>query len=389
MTVIPGFAILCGLGALQDTVVNFGAKHKDKRLLRRILSVGFVLSLLLTAVVAALSQFVPSMFPAPSYAFVLLSLPLLPLFVLYSYYYSVFQSFKRFGFLTKLVLFDNIANFVLVVAFLFGFGWGAASVILARLIVYVLDLLLFAFFERRLAYADTAQWSAKEVRDYAGKSLLVEIPKQFPGQAVNWLLAAFVPAVVLGLYYFAQKIVTGAIDNLTVAIRETVYAYTNENYKEKTVVQTMVTRSIRICLLASLALFALVAIGTYPVLYLLFPAYLDATPFVILFALASVINVITIASTYLRTLNFMEDTFKITAIYAVSLLVLAVVLIPRWGVYGLILAELASGLLQHFTYRHYLAKRGFRLSMWPRREDLSDMVGFVRFVTKRSVKKKD
>jgi hypothetical protein len=62
------------------------------------------------------------MFPAPSYAFVLLSLPLLPLFVLYSYYYSVFQSFKRFGFLTKLVLFDNIANFVLVVAFLFGFG---------------------------------------------------------------------------------------------------------------------------------------------------------------------------------------------------------------------------------------------------------------------------
>lgn len=388
LTVIPGIGILFGLSALQDVIVNFGAKYRDKKLLNRLLIISFLSSLVLSLGIIALAFVLPSFFPDTGLLLVLTAVPALPLFVLYTFYYSVFQAFKKFGFLTKLVLFDNIINFVLVLIFLYPFHAGPVSVIWARLLTYVLDVILFMVFERRLVYAKSGDWDAKEIWDYSKFSFVNELPKQLPKQAVNWLLGAFAPAKLLGEYYFAKKIVSGGIDNVYAAIRETVYAYTNQHFKEKKLVKLMVSKSARICFLITGLFTIVLSFLVVPFLFIFFPSYQGSAPLVVLFSLASVMNTITITSTFFRTFNRMNEVVSLTILYSACLFLTSLLLIPTFGVYGLVLAELLSALYQYYLYSAMLARNGFKFSIVPEPSDLDDLREFFGFALRKLTKSK-
>ncbi len=369
MTVVPGFALLFGIGAVQDVVVNFGSRYKDKKFLSNILTLSLAGALVLSAVIAAIGYYFPAFFANPPLGMFLLSIPLLALFVTYSFYYSLFQAFKRFGFLIKLVLLDSAANLCLAVVMYYVFGWGTYAVLAARALAYVVDIAYFLYCARSLEYSPSAKADSRELVDYSVKIFQNEIPKQLPGQLLNWLLGAYAPAKALGEYFFAQRIVSGAIDNIYSAIRETIYPYAGEKFKDPQAVKSLVTKSVRTGYLVHAIAFIALCVLIFPLTYFFFPAYEGSAPMAVLLAAASLLATITLSVNFLRVSGNIADSVHITLWYGACLVLLSIILVPMYGVYGAIIARLAGGAIQIGLYKHYLAKRDFKFSSLPTSQD--------------------
>ncbi|GEM_PF-6975442 len=369
MTVVPGFALLLGIGAVQDIVVNFGSRYKDEKLLGNIFALSLAGSLALSAVIAAIGYYFPAIFANPPIEMFLLSIPLLALFVAYSFYYALFQAFKRFGFLIKLVLLDSAANLCLAVVMYYVLGWGAYAVLLARALAYIVDIAYFLHSARSLEYSSSAGVDSKELMGYSVKIFQNEIPKQLPGQLLNWLLGAYAPAKALGEYFFAQRIVSGAIDNIYSAIRETIYPYAGEKFKDPQAVKSLVAKSVRTGYLVHTIAFIALCVLVFPLTYFFFPAYEGSAPMAVLLAAASLLATITLSVNFLRVSGNIGDSVRITLWYGACLALLSIVLVPMYGVYGAIIARLAGGAIQIGLYKHYLAKRDFKFSSLPTAQD--------------------
>ncbi len=373
MTVVPGFALLFGIGAVQDIVVNFGSRYKDRRLLGKIFSLTIAGSLVLSAAIAAIGHYFPAFFANPAPAMFLLSIPLLTLFAAYSLYYSLFQAFKRFGFLIRLVLLDSAANLALAVVMYYALGWGAYAVLLARALAYLIDIAYFLHSSRSLEYSGPVQRDGKEVADYSLKIFQNEIPKQLPGQLLNWLLGAYAPTKALGEYFFAQRVVAGAIDNIYSAIRETIYPYAGEKFRDLAAVKSLVAKSVRTGYLVHAAAFIALSAVIFPLTHFFFPAYGSSAPMVVLLGAASLLATITLSVNFLRVSGNIGDSVRITLWYGACLALLSIILVPLYGVYGAIIARLAGAAVQIALYKHYLARRDFMFSSIPGAQDAREL----------------
>ncbi|HIH32994.1 MAG TPA: oligosaccharide flippase family protein, partial [Candidatus Diapherotrites archaeon] len=272
---VTGLAGALGFNFLIGTVSNYFPKGKPKRLFKLllygILGLSFLtfLALLISAIpiLAFLGKSGVSLFQLTS-----ILILLAPSFTLFT---ALFQGFKRFGSVLKVVGAESILNLAFAVVAVLFLNLDVYGVIYAKIASLIIAVALFAFLSKKLVFSKKPI-DRKDLKRYLITFAPFSLVRGWEGQALTVLIGLFVGNFQLGLYYMAQKLASIAIATPINSLRDVLLPYSLEKSSDLKVIGNYASLNVKLALVVSILLsIALLALG-WPVLYLLFPKFIEA-----------------------------------------------------------------------------------------------------------------
>jgi O-antigen/teichoic acid export membrane protein len=288
----------------------------------------------------------------------------------YSLATGLFQGFKRFGSVLKVVSIESILNLIFACIAIFYLGFDFYGVLYAKIASLSSALLVFLVFYRKLSFSKALiDW--KDLKRYIVTAFPLSISRGWEDQSLTILLGLFIGNLPLGIYYMANKIASLAIVTPITSLRDVLLPYSLEKSQDLKVIGNYASLSVKLALTISILLSIILLIVGMPVLSLFFPAYVESYWLFPLFALSFIISSLTILHVVYTSVNRLEFALISSIASVIAMIVSGLAFMPSYGIYGAVIAQIISSFVGMFLLYFFLKKIGIQVQIIPRLHDLA------------------
>lgn len=371
-----------GVYFLQGILGVFIPKRKSKYLFLKILKYQFYLGVIFFLCVFIFSDKIALFLNKEEFLFLKYCSFLFLIQPLYDVLVLLFKGFKMFGKVLKVESLTSFVNLFLAFVFVIMFSYGIYGVIYARIISYIVGVLIFVYYSRGLHFRDEI-FNLSEVRVYSYSFFLIIIFKGISGFFFTLFVGFFISSAVLGLFYLAQKVANYVLSSFHASISEVMMPYVVEDYTNKSFLNKSISYSLKLSLILSAFSVVLLIIFAKSVLTLFWPSYVQAYYIIVFYSIAASLGSFGVLNTAYMSQNRMD---LLARIYFFDLLVTAIssiLLMPAYTVYGAIITQILNGLTHIFFSVYYLKRLGLNVDLIVRMDDLKYFLRLIGSLCRR------
>ena len=366
---ILGFIGISGIAFLGGLIVVFMPKWKSRVLFIYSLFFVSIISFVLFLLLFVFSENIVAYLGRSNYELFRLASFLLLIMPFTFYYTQVFKSFKMFGKELKFNAIVAILNLSVAFLLVVVLNFGVFGVVYAMLFANIAGLVFLFLQSGQLKFIDGSI-------DFAAlkKYGVFGVPAAFLRRGSEMILLIFmglfiVDNAALGMYYVALKIASIMILTPVNSVTDVLLPYVSAVSKDKRRLSRYVSLNIKFSLIVTCVLSLLVVILSKSVLLLLFPAYVGAYPFILLLSVLFIVSSLNPLNNLFMSLNRMDIHMNARVGGLVCVVFFGLVLMPEFGVFGLIVTQIFSMLANKLILLSSLKSLGLRVAIIPRKRD--------------------
>jgi len=371
-----------GIYFLQSLYNLFIPRSRSKFFFMKVLRWQYCLAIMFFVFVFVFSQDIALFLNKEEFLFLRYAAFLLLLLPLHDSFMFLFKGFKCFGKVLKAEVVVSSLNLGLAFLLVVLLSFGIYGVIYARVISLVVGIFIFACFFRKLRFWNYVV-SMVEVKKYSCGAFMVNLFRGLSMFSFTVFLGMFLSTTMLGMFYIAQKLVGYAVSSLQSSIAEAIIPFVAEDYKDKAFLNRYLSYSVKLSFIISLFSVIVLLLGGKLLLAILLPKYLPAYYIIVLYALVASLGSFTVLNSAYMSQNRMDLLARVYFVGAVVTLVLSLLMIPVYGVYGAIFTLGISGVVQIVLSFYYLEKLGLSVDFIIRADDVRYFFGLIKIGYRR------
>lgn len=377
MALISGLVGAVGFNFLISTLSNFFPKTKSKKLFKLVLGITVFLSVASFLVLLIFAQQILSMLGKDNLLLMQLSSALILLLPLYSLATALFQGFKRFGSVLKVVAIESIINLIFAVLAVIYLGFDFYGVLFAKLISLVIALIVFLIYYRKLVFS-RIPIDKKDLARYISTAFPFSLVRGWEEQAFTIMLGLFISNISLGFYYMAQKLASIAISTPINSLSNVLLPYSLEKSKDIKTLSNYASINIKLALILSIFLSIILLIIGWPFLLILFPEYLASYWLLPFLCVTFILSSLTILHNVYTAVNRLEFPAIAGVFSIIATIVSGWFLMPAYGIYGAVTTQIIMAVVYMFLLWKFLEKVNARVEIIPRMHDLTYFYSLFR-----------
>lgn len=287
----------------------------------------------------------------------------------YTLFYTwIFRSFKFFGKELKFNLIVGLINLVCAFVLVVILDYGAFGVVYALILSNIVGFAFLFLCSRRLKYLNKSIVFS-EIKRYS----IYGIPATFLNRIDNQILMVFMGLFIidndLGMYYIALKIVSNVLSIPVASLTEVILPYLSESSNDRRKVARYFSYNIKLSLIITSILSFIILVFSKPLLLFLFPGYIGSYPLMLMLIVLFLFYSLDPLNSLFMSLNRMDVIVRSKFCGLIGTLIFGLLLMPYFGVYGLIMAQILNALVTRGILVYSLKSLGLEVEIIPRRRD--------------------
>ena len=365
---ILGFIGLSGIAFLGGLIVVFMPRWKSRVLFMYSLFLISIISFVLFLFLFIFSENIVAYLGRSNYELFRLASFLLLIMPFTLYYTQVFKSFKMFGKELKFNAIVAILNLSVAFLLVVVFDFGVFGVVYAMLFANISGLAFLFLQSRQLKFVDSPIDFAV-LKRYSVFGVPAAFLRRVSDQTLLVFMGIFIADNALGMYYIALKITSIVVSTPANTLTDVLLPYVSAASKDKRKLSRYISLNIKFSLVVTCVLSVLVVVLSKSVLLLFFPAYVGAYHFIVLLSVLFVVSSLNPLSNLFLSLNRMDIHMNARVGGLVCVVFFGLVLMPEFGVFGLIATQIFSMLANKLILLSSLKSLGMSVEIIPRKRD--------------------
>jgi len=369
VALVIGFSKLFGSNLLNEIIMNFTAQTNSKKIFNRLFTAQYVLAFLVFTGLIFFGQAFIMGIEGSNFGIFIMVILLLFLNPLSTTFFALNREVRKFKNIFVAVLFENLISLVGIIIFIYFFGMGIEGAFYAKYASLIFSGLIYIYYFRKIKFTNN-KVDKKAIANYGFFGAIGEFLKQALSQFELIAIGIFISPAALGIYYIAEKISNIVLNAPTTAISDVLFPVNSSNFKDKKKIE----KYSSICMKGSLILTILISIAllllSFPVLAIFFPAYIAAATFIPYIIVREYVKTFSSIKTILNSINKVNHRTVQRVITVVIGITLLILLIPPYGIIGLIIAqtitEFIAITLAYIILRKY---NNIKVSLIPQKKD--------------------
>jgi len=392
IALVLGFSKLFGSNLLNEIIMNFTAQTDSKKLFRRLFSLQYLLAIIIfSGLILFANEFITTI-EGSDFGIFLMVLLILFLNPLSTSFFALNRGLRKFKNIFVAVLFENFIIMAGVILFVSFLGMGLQGAFYAKYLSLIFSGLIYIFYFRKTKFSNKPI-NKKAITSYGVFGALGEFLKQALSQAELIIMGIFISPVALGTYYIAEKISMIVLNSPATAISDVLFPVNSSNYKNKKKIEKYSSMCIKGTIIIVVILSVALLLLAHPVLTIFFPTYIAAAgliPFIILREYMKTLGPINSILNSINKINQRTTERIITVTIGIVLLLL---LVPAFGVIGLIIAQTINSFIA-YTIAYFILRKynNIKLDLIPKKKDIiffyKEGKKIILTITKNIIRKK-
>ncbi len=347
----------------------FMPKWKSRKFFGYILYVVLVLSGILFVSVILFSKDISVFLGKGNNALLQITSILLLIMPFILIYTALFRSFKLFGKELKFNSIVAVLNLLFAFSLVVVLNYGVFGVVYAMALANLVGLVFLFFHSRHLKYINTSiDFSALKM--YSKFGIPATVLHRIDGQVLLIFMGLFVANNELGMYYIAFKIASIMLSMPVASLTEVLLPYLSESSTDKRKMSRYVSLNIKFTLILTIILSFFIIACSKPFLALFFPKYVNAYSLIVLFIPLFIVSSLSPITNLFLSLNRMDVIAKSHFGGLMCTVVFGLILMPYFGVFGLILTQTLDVLVSRGILVYYLKSVDLKVDIVPKRRDI-------------------
>lgn len=363
-----GLIGIFGINFFSGLLSVFMPKWKSKAFLKYVLCVVFALSIVLFASLFLFSGQISLFLGKSNFELLQITSILLLIMPFVLVYSALFRSFKMFGKELKFNLVVAVFNLMVAFFFVIVFGYGVFGVVYAMAVSNVIGLVFLILWSRRLKYQNKSI-DVAAIKTYCKFGVPATFLRRIDTQIFLVFMGLFIADNELGMYYIAIKITSIALSIPINTLTEVLLPYVSELQVSKNRISRYVSLNVKFSLILMVIVSIFIILFSKLFLSLFFSRYVEAYPYILLFTIFFVLSSLNPLANLYLSLNRMDVIAKSFFGGLMSTIVFGLVLIPIFGVFGLIITQIMNVLVSRGIFVYSLKSVGFDVGIVPKRDD--------------------
>jgi O-antigen/teichoic acid export membrane protein len=380
---VIGFLNLFGANLLNEILTNFIAQTGSKKLFKIIMLAEYVLTTIIFLGILIFGNGFITGLDGSNYLILGLAAVLVFFNPLTTTFMCLNKGIGKFDRIFVATTAENFVNLVFIIIFIWGFNMGLPGAFFSKYISLLASGLIYMFYLRKTVFKNKPI-QKKEIKRYGMFGAIGEVLKRALSQFELIMIGIFISPAILGLYYVAEKIASIALGAPSGAFSDVLFPLNSANYKDKKKITKYSSLSVKVSFLIVFIFSIILSILAYPVLLVLFPAYVSALVFLPFLIILHYVKSFGAIKLILNSINKTDQrTLQrgLTVAFGATMLI---ILIPTYQVVGLIVANILMEIFA-ITIAYILLRKynGIKISLVPRKADLIYFFGETRKVVTR------
>ncbi len=373
---------VCGIYFLQGILSVFIPKRKSKPFFLKVLKWQYCLAVILFLFVFVFAENIAMFLHKDEFLFLRYAAFLFLLLPLHDSLVFLFKGFKFFGKVLKVESIVSFLNLGLAFVFIVLLSCGIYGVIYARVVSYIVGILLLLLFFGCLRFR-SGLFDMREVKSYSRGFFMVVLFKSASAFSFTLFVGMFLSSAMLGMFYLAQRITSYAVSSFQGSIAEVLLPFVVEDYKDKAFLNRYLSYSIKLSILLSLFSLVLLVLVGRPLLVILWPDYVWAYYLVIFYCVAASFKSFSVLNSAYMSQNRTDLLARVYLIDLVMTVIFSLIFMPVYGVYGAVATIMLIGIVHVFVSLHYLKRLGLNVDFVIRMNDIQFFFGLFRMLCGR------
>ncbi|MBT4192078.1 MAG: DUF616 domain-containing protein [Candidatus Diapherotrites archaeon] len=375
---------LFGVSMLQSIISAFMPKWKSKNVFIKSVKYQYLIVIPVVIAITIFSEPISVFLGKGPFELLQLAAVLQLIMPIHMSYLFLFRSFKMFGKTFKIESVMQASVLVFAILFVIIFGFGMYGVIYAQMVSAIVCILMSTYYFRSVPFKNTFI-DKTELIKYGKFGYPTSLVRHGYNQLIIILMGIFISPLWLGYYYLIEKISGAFIGKSTSTITDVLFPYLVEKHSNKKVLGDFVSLGIKTNALISAIFGGVLLIITQPLLQIFLPDFVDAYVLLPLYVLVSILGAAGFMEHLFVSLNKMKILLKIKAISAVSTSITAIILLPWFGVWGLLFSMIIYQIIFFCIAFYYTKRIGVHVSIIPNRKDLKYAKTIIAILKKSSI----
>ena len=389
---VVGFLNLFGSNLLNEIVTNFTAQSGSKKLFKTILGLQYVLVILVFLGLYFFGEgFLTGLEGSTNYIF-LLALVTLFLTPISTTMLALNKGIGKFDRIFVVSIFEHLVNLVFILLFVWYMELGIVGAFYSKFVSLAFSGLIYLAYLRKTHFANKPI-EKKVVAKYGFFGALGEFLKQGLNQFEFIIIGIFISPAALGVYYIATKISNIVLGAPSSAFSDVLFPLNSSNFKDKKKIERYSSLSIKGTFITVLIFSILLMLIAYPVLAVLFPAYLTAVTLIPLIVIRQLVRSVGAVKLVLNSINKTgQRTIQRILVVPFGAVIL-ILLVPSYGINGLIITQIIIELFAiSIAYILLWKYNNIKIDLVLRRRDIDyfykstkELCGFVKEIFTKKV----
>ncbi|MCD6434124.1 MAG: oligosaccharide flippase family protein [Candidatus Diapherotrites archaeon] len=384
--------MIFGIAFLQNMLSVFLPKWKNLKLIKTIAKIEFAIAVPVLLAIAVFSPQINTMLNKQSPLILSFASLHMLLMIAFTTTTVILRSLKLFGKNLKMETTMQFFNLLATSTLIFVFGLQALAVVFGQMIAVAIAIALFFRWwpniekNLKISKKELNRKNIEELKRYAVSGLPASIVKRTYQFLYTLLFGLFVPTVMLGYYYLAEKIFSVMVSKTATSLGDVVMPFTMEERKKENLAKIL-SLTIKVNFLISLVGSVAVALIMPILLFFFFPSYYNAITLVPFLAAISITRSFIVANQGFASLNEMEKQLKVNLISLTTALIFGVLFAPRFNIYALLVMPIIASTVNAVVSKYYFRKLGIDIEYIPRKQDIIFFLDKISELLKSSLKR--
>lgn len=385
ITLTASIQNLFAINFIEALIFVFVSKYKSKQIFSVLIKYQTIINLVLVIILFLFAEDIVR-FVNQQNVFLFKSALLLLVFMpIYMSLLALCRSFKSFGKVFKAQSLMQTINLILATLFVVVLGIGSVGVIFAQLISGSLVILLLISYYLKFNYSDQSINYKKEIIDYSKPSFVSNLVRMVEDSISLVVIGIYSTPLLLGYYYFSQKVIFSVIGKSASTIRDVLSPYTLENWGNKTVLENYISIGVKLNVIFSTLFGIVVLLVAIPLLNIFMPDYAGSVMLIVLFLINAVLGSINFIKQVFMSLNKMNLSLKSHLITFFIYVPFLFYLASLYSLYGVLYAQIINQLVLGFCLFYYAKKLGLHIAVIPTLQDVKYFMHFLKFRNVKSM----